>query len=314
MKKSYIKRSTLILVVFIAIAIPTLSGSFSISKNELKIAQARTDLEGIKVSVYYADESIESSRVALINMFNWMNATVDTFDSTDILSGSSIDCDVLVFPGGGTYSFRSSIGEEGLEKIRLFISNGGSFFGICGGAVFGASILDLVEGRFAPMGPEAGRGTYIMEMPVNNDSTGPDLSNEPNAYSTLYWESMYYASDDMEGIIPILSYPQNSEPAMISSKYGSGTVFLCGPHPEYEENSDRDGVSDFDHLDDPDSEWPLLLKVALWLVEASPDTSPDDSPTTDPNPWIPIIIGLAIFIPLAVGGLGVAIFILKRRM
>ena len=98
---------------------------------------------------------------------------------------------------------------------------------------------------------------------------------------------------------------------MIAAKYGSGTVFLCGPHPEYEENSDRDGISEFDHLDDPDSEWPLLLKVSLWLIEASPDSP--DSPTITPDPWIQIGISLAIFVPLTLVGLGVAIFLLRRR-
>jgi glutamine amidotransferase-like uncharacterized protein len=303
------KRSKKIVVALLVFTLLSLPFSFNISKNELKVAQTRTDLEGIKVLVYNGGGNLGSSRIALVNMFRWMNATVDTIGSIEIRSDSPIDCDILVYPGGATYNYGSLIGEEGQEKIRQFVSNGGSFFGICGGSVFGASVLDLVEGSFFPNGVEVSQGTYIMEMQVNKDSTGPDLSNEPDTYSTLYWSSMYYASADMEGIIPILSYPHNNEAAMIASNYESGTVFLCSPHPEYEENSNRDGISDFDHLDDPDSEWTLMLKVAIWLVEASPDVSQ----TTDQNSWIPIGIALAIVIPLAVGVLGVAIFLLKRR-
>jgi hypothetical protein len=38
-------------------------------------------------------------------------------------------------------------------------------------------------------------------------------------------------------------------------------VFLSGPHPEIEVDSDRNGSSRFDHLSDEGSEWPLLLAV-----------------------------------------------------
>lgn len=304
--KKRLKKIAVALLVFTLLSLPI---SYRISKNDLKVSQTRTDLEGIKVSVYNGGGALGSSRIALANMFRWMNATVDTIDSMDIRFGDSIDCDILVYPGGDTYSYRSLIEEEGRERILQFVSNGGSFFGICGGSKFGASSLKLVEGSFVSNGPEVAPGTYIMEMQVNKDSTGPDLSNEPNSYSTLYWQSQYYASVDMDGIIPIMTYSHNNEAAMIASKYESGTVFLCSPHPEYEENGNRDGISQFDHLDDPDSEWTLMLKVSLWLVEASPSSSPANTPDL----LNLIIISLVIIIPLAVVGLGVAIYIIKRR-
>jgi hypothetical protein len=43
-------------------------------------------------------------------------------------------------------------------------------------------------------------------------------------------------------------------------------VFLSGPHPEIEVDSDRDGSNMFDELDDQGSEWPLLLAVMKWIV------------------------------------------------
>jgi hypothetical protein len=106
-------------------------------------------------------------------------------------------------------------------------------------------------------------------MYVNQNSTGPDLSTEPESYQTLYWASAYFYSDDMSNVIPICTYPSNDRPGMIAFSYGEGTAFLSSPHPEYEEGDSRDGTTVYDNMDDPDSEWNLLLKVSRWLVDAS---------------------------------------------
>lgn len=55
-------------------------------------------------------------------------------------------------------------------------------------------------------------------------------------------------------------------PAMVAFEYGKGRVFLCGPHPEIEVDSDRDGSKRFDKLSDEGSEWPFLLAVMKWLT------------------------------------------------
>jgi glutamine amidotransferase-like uncharacterized protein len=53
---------------------------------------------------------------------------------------------------------------------------------------------------------------------------------------------------------------------MVAFEYGAGRVFLSGPHPEIEVDSDRDGSSKFDELSDEGSEWPLLLAATKWLT------------------------------------------------
>jgi len=52
---------------------------------------------------------------------------------------------------------------------------------------------------------------------------------------------------------------------MVAFEYGKGRVFLSGPHPEIEVDSDRDGSNKFNTLSDEGSEWPLLLAVMKWL-------------------------------------------------
>ncbi len=233
------------------------------------VSQRQDDLDGVNIAVYNDSGALQSSYYALVEMFEWMNATVNGIDANGILGGGLSNYDILAFPGGNSLLFYALLGDEGLAIIRNFLRNGGSYFGICGGSSFGANELNLIDGYFLSTNPEIPSGTYILEMNVNQGSTGPDLSDEPASYQLLYWSSRYFHSEDMSNVNPIMTYIHNDQPGMITFDYGIGTVFLSFPHPEYEENSDRDGTSYFDSYDDPDSEWNLLLKITLWLYNAS---------------------------------------------
>ena len=60
---------------------------------------------------------------------------------------------------------------------------------------------------------------------------------------------------------------------MIALEYEEGRVFLSGPHPEWEEDSDRDGQAWPDGFDDDGSEWNMMLAVSLWLTESDSSTT-----------------------------------------
>jgi len=228
-------------------------------------------MEGIRVAVYNDTGVLQSSATALLNMFLWMNADADYVNSTEIQQGVLDGYDIVVFPGGPASDFFSSLGVTGGLAVLDFVEGGGSYFGICGGSVLGTNYyLRLFNGY--TVGAVNGSGIKIIQLIVNGNSTGPDLSSEPSTYGVLYWSSGYFYSSNatyMSTVIPITLYPQNNEPSMMVCRYGAGTVFLSYPHPEYEEDSERDGTDYFDYYDDPDSEWGLLMKVSLWLVEAS---------------------------------------------
>jgi len=201
-----------------------------------------TGMEDVKVAIYDGGGTLESSKIAIDNMFAWMRARINHVNASQIREGALADYDILVMPAGG--GFGEYLQNEGVHAIRQFVEDGGSYFGICGGAAFATDAgLSLYNGTYHPA--IDGYGEFMMEMNVNRSSTGPDLSEEPESYSVFYL------------------------PCMIAFKYGAGTVFLSSPHPEYEEGNNRDGVTYFDALGDPDSEWGLLLKVCQWLVQES---------------------------------------------
>lgn len=225
-----------------------------------------TGMEDVRVAIYDGGGTLESSKIAIDNMFAWMRARIGHVNASQIREGALADYDLLVMPAGG--GFGEHLQTEGMDAICQFVEDGGSYFGICGGAAFATDIgLNLYNGTYHPA--IDGYGEFLMEMNVNRSSTGPDLSEEPESYSVFYWNSGYFSTESMSGIIPIVTYPENDLPCMIAFKYEEGTVFLSSPHPEYEEGNNRDGVTYFDALSDPDSEWGLLLKVCRWLTQAS---------------------------------------------
>ncbi len=242
----------------------------------------RTDLTGINVAVYYDEGALGSSVFALYYMFEWMNATVSYIDAEAIQADALDNYDIVAFPGGSTYDYNNQLEALGREKLTEFVANGGSYFGICGGSMLGTHTtgIGLFNGFYSSA--VAGIGPYLMDLAVNRTSTGPDLSDEPENYTTMYWGSAYFYGPGLDDAIPIMTYHQNGEAAMIACRYEYGTVFLSSPHPEYEEGDDRDGTSFYDHLNDPDSEWGLMLKVSIWLVEAAetPPTTTTSTTTT----------------------------------
>jgi glutamine amidotransferase-like uncharacterized protein len=253
------KGAAAIIVILFAVGSLTLAFSYP------------TGMEGVRVAVYNGRGILQSSAVALLNMFRWMHAEANYVNNTEIQQGALDGYDIVAFPGGNAFDYSTYLGATGRSAVVDFVAGGGSYFGICGGSVFGTdSYLRLFDGYAS--GAVNGSDTKLLSMIVNVNSTGPDLSGQPSTYDILYWASGYFYSSNttyMSTVIPIVLYPQNNEPGMIACKYGNGTVFLSFPHPEYEEGSTRDGTDQFDYYTDPDSEWSFLMIVSLWLVEAS---------------------------------------------
>ena len=145
------------------------------------------------------------------------------------------------------------------------------------------------------IGPAQGSGTvpYLINMTVNRDCEGPDLSDLPRSYMTMYWGSRSFIPLEGSEVYPIATYGVDGDAGMIAFRYGHGTVFISSPHPEYEEGSDRDGTVFSDSLEDPDSEYELLRRVMVWLIEES-DYTPEPSTTsgtTDPGITTMILLG-----------------------
>lgn len=265
------------------------------------------DLSEVNVAVLAIDftELANVTREAMVNMFVWMNATVDIVNATDVRNGNLYNYDIVGLPPGNLPLYTVTLQTDGLEAIRQYVNDGGSFVGIAGGALFACDefiyggapsdySLDLFDG--IARGPIGGIDEQTLTTVNINHTNGQiDFSGLTDTVSTLYWGGTYFQSDTVEDIISILTYPSTNQSAMIAYQYGNGYVCLSGLHIEFEESSDRDGTDMFDELNDPDSEWPLMMRVSQWMVESSTwittttTTETDTTTTTITSGTVPII-------------------------
>ncbi len=65
---------------------------------------------------------------------------IDTITANDILAGNlqnkETKPDIFFMPGGNSIKYTNSLGKDGAEAIREYLSNDGSFYGICAGAYY----------------------------------------------------------------------------------------------------------------------------------------------------------------------------------
>jgi glutamine amidotransferase-like uncharacterized protein len=280
----------MLLFMTLAIANPVIS-------NEIQ----RTDLTGIKVAVYEGvtneQSSSLSSRTALFWMFRWMNATVDVVTAADIRNDILDSYDIVAIPGGWAWAYYQDLYTSGVTRIRQFVQNGGAFFGVCAGAYFACDSLIWEGGHIEytlDLYPNQGIGPIeeIAPWPDNNMTRinlnksveGVDLSGEPDSHMTMYYGGPYFETSGTEGVTTLATYDVNDEPAIIGYEYGQGRIVLSGPHVEWEEDADRDGVAWVNVYDDEGSEWNMMLQISLWLSENAPNSPSTTSTTTGTTP------------------------------
>ncbi|MFX1492106.1 MAG: BPL-N domain-containing protein [Promethearchaeota archaeon] len=271
------------------------------------VVEAQTDLADIHVGVYNGPGADDDCATALHSLLAWIGSTVIWLDGVSIQNGTLNTLDLLAFPGGSPDIYAVILGDEGVQLVQQFVANGGSYFGICGGGMFATRTLGLCQGEWIHPIPGISGGIQLVDLAVNQASTGPDLSAEPATYQVLYWGSHYFAPTNPDDIITVMSYTANDGIAMCVSRYEYGTTFICGPHPEFEEGSNRDGTTQYDYLNDPDSEWGLLRKVTQWLIDESLATPP-------PNPLggiegILILVGITTVVAIV----GIATVLIRKR-
>lgn len=232
---------------------------------------------GVKVAVYGGPGVWHESKMAAFNLFKWMNMSVAIVCADVIRHGDLSNFDLLCMPGGWAYDYFTDLLSDGATKIRDFVRGGGAYMGICAGAFYACDYLVWEGSRYDyPMGLFLGHGDGpLKEIPwpeynmtkinvVNH--THPITASEPEYEWILYYGGPELHAYEGEKVDVLAAYDCNDQPAIVAFNYGCGRVFLSGPHPEIEEDSDRDGVSWGDWLDDQGSDWPLLYQAVKWLV------------------------------------------------
>jgi biotin--protein ligase len=229
----------------------------------------------------YADKGADEDCIkATQNMFQWMGYTVALVNAYFINNGGLGNFRMLCVPGGDMYQYAQHISSKGKEHIKNFIIGGGGYIGICGGAFFAGEKV-IWQGSELPMTP-LGIFPGTTKGPINEIILYPDYgmckvnivdlthfiteSESDSAWILYYWGPELIPNND--AALNILGrYDIGDQPVMVALEYGAGRVFLIGTHPEFEEDSDRDGVTFAEKFDDKGTDWELMKKAALWCLK-----------------------------------------------
>lgn len=196
--------------------------------------------------------------------------SMDTLLQTRMMVGSPIDENgCLLYPdgaprykvvyinGGRAASHGKSLGEEGLERVRKFVKNGGSYVGTCAGMFVASlgthSFVDtlppkLYDGYFG-VWPSLCVGSGLSRTPTGMFiEPGSPLLNYYDFGGDMYIDSVYHNGggftmpQDMERtpgaeVLLRYDYPKKKMHNQISAwawkeNASTGRVVLCGSHPE----------------------------------------------------------------------------------
>ncbi|MHA1906125.1 MAG: BPL-N domain-containing protein [Candidatus Thorarchaeota archaeon] len=248
-------------------------------------------LSSIRIACYNGEGVMEEDLIILPNLAAWIGCEYEEISGQSIIDGNLTDFDVLTLPGGNGPVYWNDLGSQGQRAIQEFVNQGGGYLGICEGAyracesaVWTDSPENLILNDseaflgFLPAvawgpvfeiaeRPEPGWGMAAIDIV---DNTHPITIAAPERMTMYYQGGPYLNFTDDNGVTILGTYNATGEPAIASCEYGEGRVFISGPHPELEEDEDRDGIQFYEQegdLWDPESDWPLLKDAIAWLCE-----------------------------------------------
>jgi len=229
----------------------------------------------------YADEGAAPGCVGPAEkMFAWMGCTNVLLYADDVNEKSLDKVDILYFPGGNSGPYSQKISDAGKYKIRDFVRDGGGYIGTCAGGCFASDTVKWLG--YTHTEGHLGLFQGIADGPVNEIYPYPDTGMCEINYTApghpitrglgdkewiYYWWGPKFIPYEGADVDVIGTYAITDEPALVAFEYGDGRVFLIGPHPEWEEDSDRDGYPPSEEHDDRGSDWPLMRNATFWCAK-----------------------------------------------
>lgn len=232
----------------------------------------------------YVEDGMEKPKVALLwdesfvwalmayRSFRHLGIDTDIVTSAGVKDGALGGYDLLAVPGGWASDKTVRLGHEGADAIRGFVSGGGGYLGLCGGAGLALDVKGGLSLTHAARVPTAHRvpsfSGEIVLAPC--DASHPIWSGVRKPYSFHAWWPGQFHLGTGDGIEVVARYERpgrdfcladlpagdvsmydgswtrwedayginldparlTGEPAMIETTYGDGRVFLSYLHLE----------------------------------------------------------------------------------
>ena len=160
--------------------------------------------------------------------------------------------DIFVIPGGEDEDYHKDLGKIGCQKIREFVSAGGTYIGICAGAYFGARCVEFAKGTSMEVIGDRNLAFFngtavgpILKPYSYDDNSGAcaakiALQNSQEIYIYYNGGCAFTPEPTDENIEVIGRYSEKENlPAILKCKFGKGQAILSGVHFEQQDSNNR---------------------------------------------------------------------------
>ena len=213
-------------------------------------AAAQQCLKPLKVGVY-ADRG--PGGIGAIEWFRLVEESPEMelklLDGKAVRAGGLDGLDLLVMPGGSSKTEFTSLGTNGVNKMKEFIRNGGGYIGTCAGCCL------LMDGpdrraRMMPWNTAGSEGLLVPSFELNEKGAkalglkagkhkmryhgGPFMWPTTNVIADAKMESWgtFSAEACLTGKVNSAKRMYGAT-AIVGGTYGKGKVFVTSAHPEY---------------------------------------------------------------------------------
>lgn len=156
----------------------------------------------------------------------------------------------FVMPGGRDLLYCRYLNGEGNKRIKTFVSNGGIYFGFCGGAYYGSRFvefsphtpIEVIGERELGFFPSFAKGPVFKPYDYNSSQGACSVLIDPvgaslKPFHVYYNGGCFFEKAEFFPEVKILGryhdLPQKPA-AVISCEVGEGIAFLSGVHMEYD--------------------------------------------------------------------------------
>lgn len=183
------------------------------------------------------------------------NRLIDVFGHTSVVAIDSETLqqnlkqtppDLFVMPGGADLYLCEKLTQDTITALKEYVSNGGSYLGICSGAYFASSSIKWAENHpdyeiidKRPLCFHKGKATGPIST-YCKDKNSPlfdsvcTLSNEAgHTFKCLYRSGPVFEEGHGEKVLYRYHDVEDSSAAIIQLNVGRGKVILMSPHLEF---------------------------------------------------------------------------------
>ena len=212
------------------------------------LPSAAGDSPKVKVALYLDNGCRGGGVIHLAQLLKSSpDVACDFLNAADVQSGKLAGYDVLVMPGGSGYDRYTQLREEGFEKIRNYIREGGRYYGICAGIALALNdpkrlrLIPYTREKTPPRGGFSAavklnaRAEELLGIPAGTRyfryHDGPLPAKGDPVPDSEYEVLATFSSEVMQKGRAVS--PMYGMPAVIYGRYGKGKVLVSVMHPEY---------------------------------------------------------------------------------